>query len=148
LSKAELLSLYQPLGEAVMNAQNQVSGWRSITIDIPQVHEKTMNVSVDRSVGGQPEQVTQLMVNRNTGSIETLRHFSDNNLGSRPRAWARFLHTGEEFGLAGEIIAALACLGAVMLVWTGLSMAVRRAIAARARARKRSAEMVSRPAGV
>jgi hypothetical protein len=46
--------LYQPLGEAVRNAQNQVSGWRSITIDIPQVHEKTMNVSVDRSVGGQP----------------------------------------------------------------------------------------------
>jgi uncharacterized iron-regulated membrane protein len=148
LSKAELLSLYQPLDEAVRNAQNQVSGWRSITIDIPQGHEKTMNVSVDRSMGGQPEQVTQLVLNRNTGSIETVRHFSDNSLGSRLRAWARFIHTGEEFGLAGEIIAAVACLGAVMLVWTGLSMAVRRAIAASARARKRSAEMVSRPAGV
>src|ERR1700739_301267 len=78
----------------------------------------------------QPEQASQLVINRQSGHVEAIKRFSDNNAGRKLRAWARFLHTGEEFGVAGELIAAIACLGAVMLVWTGLSMALRRLLAA------------------
>ena len=79
-------------------------------------------------MGGQPEQASQLVINRENGNVVAVKRFSDNNAGRKLRAWARFTHTGEEFGVVGQAIAALACLGAVFLVWTGLSMAIRRAL--------------------
>jgi uncharacterized iron-regulated membrane protein len=38
----------------------------------------------------------------------------------------RFAHTGELGGVTGQIIAGMGCLGGVVLVCTGLSLAVRR----------------------
>jgi uncharacterized iron-regulated membrane protein len=112
-------------------AKQQIPEWKSITIAVPAVQDRTLDVSIDKSIGGQPEQALQLVINRESGHVEAARRFSDNNAGRKLRAWARFLHTGEEFGVAGELIAAIACLGAVMLVWTGLSMALRRLFAAK-----------------
>ena len=40
--------------------------------------------------------------------------------------WLRFLHTGEALGWPGQLVAGIASLGGVMLVWTGLALAVRR----------------------
>ena len=130
------LTQSQSLNDIVLVAKRQVPGWNSITVEVPESQDRTVNVSIDTSVGGQPEKASQLAINRQSGRIETAKRFSDNNLGTKLRAWARFTHTGEEFGLAGETIAALACIGAVMLVWTGLSMAIRRALAAIARSRE------------
>jgi uncharacterized iron-regulated membrane protein len=110
-------------------AKQQIPQWMSITIEVPQPQDRTLDVSVDKSVGGQPEKATQLVLDRHSGHIDVVKRFSDNNAGRKLRAWARFLHTGEEFGVLGEAVAAIACLGAVMLVWTGLSMAIRRAAA-------------------
>ena len=100
-----------------------------------------LNLSVDTSIGGQPEKTRQLAMNRETGRTESVKRFSDNVAGRRLRAYARFVHTGEEFGVAGEAIAALASLGAVVLVWTGLSMALSRLLGAN-RA-ERSSKMTS-----
>lgn len=124
---------FRSLNDIALIAKQQIPGWNSITIDLPDSRARIVNVSIDTSVGGQPEKASQLVINRQSGRIETVKRFSDNNLGSKLRAWARFTHTGEEFGLVGESIAMLACLGAVMLVWTGLSMAIRRALGAIAR---------------
>ena len=118
------------LDELIRVAEQQVPGWKSMTLDVPEAQDRTLNVSIDKSIGGQPEQASQIVINRQSGRVEAVKRFSDNNAGRKLRAWARFLHTGEEFGIIGEAIAALACLGAVMLVWTGLSMAVRRALSA------------------
>jgi uncharacterized iron-regulated membrane protein len=38
----------------------------------------------------------------------------------------RFLHTGEALGAGGQLAAGLASLGAAVLVWTGLALALRR----------------------
>jgi len=38
----------------------------------------------------------------------------------------RFGHTGELGGIAGQLIAGTASFGGVILVWTGLALAVRR----------------------
>ena len=46
--------------------------------------------------------------------------------GRKVVGWLRFTHTGEAFGLPGQTVAGLASAGAVMLVWTGLSLALRR----------------------
>ncbi|SRR5216683_113069 len=129
------LAQVRSLNDIVLIARQQVPGWNSITIEVPEAQDRTVNVSIDMSVGGQPEKASQLVINRQSGRIETAKRFSDNNLGTKLRAWARFTHTGEEFGLVGETIAALACVGAVMLVWTGLSMAIRRALVVIARSK-------------
>ena len=46
--------------------------------------------------------------------------------GRRVRSIARFLHTGEALGFAGQTIAGLVSLGGAFLVWTGLALAYRR----------------------
>ncbi len=122
---------YRTLDELAQIAKQNIPEWKTITISVPGVQDRTLDVSIDKSIGGQPEQASQLVINRQSGYVEAIKRFSDNNAGRKLRAWARFLHTGEEFGVAGELIAAIACLGAVMLVWTGLSMALRRLFAAR-----------------
>jgi uncharacterized iron-regulated membrane protein len=110
----------------VQVAKQQVPAWKSITVEVPRGNASILTLSVDTSVGGQPEKSLQLVINRETGQVQAVKRFSDNVAGRRLRAYARFVHTGEEFGLVGEAIAALASLGAVVLVWTGLSMALRR----------------------
>jgi uncharacterized iron-regulated membrane protein len=122
---------YRTLDNLAQVAKQQIPGWKSITITIPAVQDRSLEISIDKSIGGQPEQASQLVINRQSGHVETIKRFSDNNAGRKLRAWARFLHTGEEFGVAGELIATIACLGAIMLVWTGLSMASRRLFAAK-----------------
>lgn len=42
------------------------------------------------------------------------------------RGWIRFGHTGELGRLPAQLLAGVACLGGVMLVWTGLALALRR----------------------
>jgi uncharacterized iron-regulated membrane protein len=128
-----VLFQFRSLDDLAQVAKQQVSGWKSITITVPTSQDRTLGMSIDKSVGGQPEQASQLVINRESGNVVTVRRFSDNNAGRKLRAWARFTHTGEEFGLVGQTIAALACLGAVFLVWTGLSMAIRRAFGRRKR---------------
>lgn len=46
----------------------------------------------------------------------------------RARSWVRFAHTGEQYGVLGQTIAALASLLACVLVYTGLALAWRRFI--------------------
>jgi uncharacterized iron-regulated membrane protein len=115
------------LDEAVLVAKTRVSEWKSITIEVPSPRDRTVDISADSSMGGEPEHVVQLTVNRTDGALKNIKRFSDNNAGSKLRAWSRFLHTGEEFGLLGQTVAMLSCIGGTMLVWTGISMAIRQA---------------------
>ncbi len=124
---------FRSLDDLALVAKQQVAGWKSITIPVPTDQDQTVAVSIDKSVGGQPEQASQLVINRANGNVVSVKRFSDNNAGRKLRAWARFTHTGEEFGFVGQAIAALASLGAVFLVWTGLSMAIRRALSRKRR---------------
>jgi hypothetical protein len=51
---------------------------------------------------------------------------TDDELGQCLRALVRFVHTGEEGGLAGQALAAIASAGGGLLVWTGLALALLR----------------------
>ncbi len=48
--------------------------------------------------------------------------------GQKARAWIRFVHTGEQYGVIGQTLAGLASLAACFLVYTGLALAWRRLI--------------------
>jgi len=58
--------------------------------------------------------------------------FADRSPGLQARVWARFLHTGEAFGVAGKIIATLATAASLVLVWTGFALSWRRFFGKRA----------------
>ncbi|MBP6703938.1 MAG: PepSY domain-containing protein, partial [Vicinamibacteria bacterium] len=64
--------------------------------------------------------------------------YASQNAGRKLRSWARWVHTGEAFGVAGQTIAGLASAIAVILAWTGVALSWRRFRAFRARGTTRS----------
>ena len=100
--------------------------WKTVTIPMSSNPDRAFVVSVDRSFGGMPEKVSRLTFDRHSGVLIKTTRFMDSDPAGQVRARARFLHTGEEFGVPGQTVAVLASLGAIVLVWTGLSMALRR----------------------
>jgi uncharacterized iron-regulated membrane protein len=52
--------------------------------------------------------------------------FASYNSGRRLRTWARWMHTGEAGGVGGQIVAALATGGTIVLVVTGIALGFRR----------------------
>lgn len=116
--------------EALLSrAERQVEGWRSITLQLPQKPDAPITFAIDRGNGGQPQLRAQLTLDRATGEVVRWEPYSNNTLGRRLRSWLRFAHTGEVYGLIGQTVAALASAGGALLVYTGLSLTLRRLFA-------------------
>ena len=62
--------------------------------------------------------------------------------------WSRFVHTGEYYGIVGQTVAGVASAAGVMLVWTGVSLALRRFAAWNVRRRKRRVLQEEEPTSV
>jgi uncharacterized iron-regulated membrane protein len=108
-------------------SRSLVKDWRTISLRLPAPGDNAVTVSVDSGTGGEVEKRTLFVLDARTAVVVKATRFSDNSLGQRLRALARFTHTGEEGGFIGQAVGCLACLGGILLVWTGLSLAVRRA---------------------
>jgi uncharacterized iron-regulated membrane protein len=67
----------------------------------------------------------QLWADPFSGNFLREEHYADLSAGRKVRVWLRFLHTGEAPGAPGQLVAAIASLGAVVLAWTGLALALR-----------------------
>src|SRR6185295_11600284 len=67
-----------------------------------------------------------LTVDAATSEVRQWQPYEKGTLGQKARGWFRFAHTGELFGVTGQVIAGIGCAGGVVLVWTGLSLAIRR----------------------
>jgi uncharacterized iron-regulated membrane protein len=125
-------------------AEQQVTGWKSITARVA-VSGEPVAFTIDKGNAGQPQHRSTLTLDPATGATVRFETFADANAGRRLRMWARFVHTGEYYGIVGQTIAGLASLAGVMLVWTGLALAVRRFLAwrqRRGRVREEEAEAV------
>jgi uncharacterized iron-regulated membrane protein len=103
--------------------------WHTITLNVVRDANSPVQVSVDNGTGGQPQKRTSYLLNRDTGAVLRTTTFPDGSLGQRLRAFVRFGHTGEWGGWTGQLIAAIASLGACVLVYTGLSLSIRRLLA-------------------
>ncbi|MFP2963806.1 PepSY domain-containing protein, partial [Myxococcus sp. 1LA] len=68
----------------------------------------------------------QVSLNPFTGEVAKVETYADYNSGRKVRTWLRFLHTGEALGLLGQLVAAIASLGGVFLVYTGFALSWRR----------------------
>jgi uncharacterized iron-regulated membrane protein len=110
----------------VAQAERQIPGWRTLTLQVPRADDAPLRFTLDRGTGGQPQKRATLELDRATGEVLKWEPFSDATPGRRLRMILRFAHTGEVLGIAGQTIAGLVSLGAVFLVWTGLSLTLRR----------------------
>ncbi len=117
------------LDQLSVRAERRVAGWQSINLRLPATTESSLLFSIDTGNGGQPARRSQLTLDRKTGTEVRWEPYSALSRGRRWRMWMRFAHTGEVFGLLGQGIAGLASLGAAFLVYTGISMALRRLFA-------------------
>jgi uncharacterized iron-regulated membrane protein len=106
-------------------AEQQVPGWRSLTLRLPPRGRGPMSFTIDTG-NGRPDQRAQLTLDRRTAEVVRWEPFSSYNASRRLRTWFRFLHTGEAGGIAGQTVAGIATAGAAMLVWTGIFLAIRR----------------------
>lgn len=116
-------------------AEKRVPGWQSIAMRLPAGKSANVSFQIDSGDGGRPDKRAQLTLNRATGSEVRWEPFSENSRGRKVRAWMRFAHTGEAGGLLGQSIASAASLGGVFLACTGISLAVRRFLAFRSKAK-------------
>ncbi len=127
-------------------AQTQVRAWKTIALRVPSNARAPLVFTIDSGDGGRPDLRAQLTLKRGSADLVKWEPFSANNAGRRLRSWIRFSHTGEAGGIPGETIAATASLGACFLVWTGISLALRRLWGAigRRRSASRAVELVTR----
>jgi uncharacterized iron-regulated membrane protein len=119
-------------------AEQQVPDWRTINLRLPNSAEAPAVFTIDAGTGGQPQLRSTLTLNPLTGTVIRWEPFTAQTLGRRLRSWTRFTHTGEYYGLIGQTLAGLFCIGAAVLVWTGLTLAVRRLFGAISKPRARA----------
>jgi uncharacterized iron-regulated membrane protein len=117
---------FEGLDALLVRAERQVEDWRSINMQVPARQDAPVSFSIDRGNGGQPHLRSQLTLVRPSGEVLRWELSSNNSTGRRLRAWLRFAHTGEVYGIIGQTIAGLASLGGAFLVFTGLSLTCRR----------------------
>ncbi len=127
------LALLDPL---IIRAKLQDPRWYSIQLRIPGERDRNVSFSIDEGKGGKPQQRVQLVLALKGAKLVRWEPFGSQPLGRQWRLYARYLHTGELFGFAGQFVALLAALAALILVWSGFSLAIRRMTAWRKRAAK------------
>jgi uncharacterized iron-regulated membrane protein len=132
------------LDSFLISAQNNSPGWRTINLRLPSAADRQVTFSIDKSFGGQPQMRSTLVFDKGTGEIARVQTFSDQTMGQQARSWMRFAHTGEFYGVAGQTIAGIASAAGAMLVFTGLSLAVRRLLAWNSRRQRSSIPVAGR----
>jgi uncharacterized iron-regulated membrane protein len=113
------------LNGLLTRASQQEAAWQSINVRIPDSPTAPVAFAIDRGDGGQPQLRSTLTLDR-TGAVVNYETFSSQTPGRQLRSVMRFAHTGEVLGLPGQTIAGLATAGSVVLVWTGIALALRR----------------------
>jgi uncharacterized iron-regulated membrane protein len=119
----------------VAKARAHMPDWKTISVAIPAANQPRVVLTLDAGDGGQPHKRATLTIDRRTGEVERWEPYTTQSPGRRARTWLRFAHTGEVYGLAGQTLAGIVTGGAVVLVWTGIALALRRFLAARKRGR-------------
>ena len=128
-------------------AASQTPEWKSITARV-EVGTEPVSFTIDTGDGGQPQKRSTLLLDPATADVVRWETFADLNSGRRLRMWTRFVHTGEYYGIIGQTVAGIASFAGLMLVWTGLSLALRRWAAWNGRRLRKRASGVEETASV
>jgi uncharacterized iron-regulated membrane protein len=100
--------------------------WQSISVRLPLSKKDPVAFAIDEGNGARPDKRSQLMLDPLTARVVEHKTYAKQEAGQQARAWLRWIHTGEAGGIAGQLVAMLASAAAVVLVWTGIALALRR----------------------
>lgn len=127
---------------AIQKAVLQDNKWKSLSMRLPAAKDPNVTFTLDEGDGGRPQERAQLVIARKNGQIVRWEPFSASLRGRQWRLYARFLHTGEMFGIVGRLVALAAMVSALMLVWTGFTLSLRRLFSWR---KRRAAQVNTTP---
>ena len=125
-----------PYAELVDTAKTYSDEWRTLSLRIGDTTSTATTITIDEGDGGQPQKRHALTLDVSSGDVITWAPFTSQTAGRQARRWVRFLHTGEALGITGQTIAGLASFAAILMVWTGLALAIRRFLRWLARQRR------------
>ncbi|MCA1584548.1 MAG: PepSY domain-containing protein [Acidobacteria bacterium] len=134
---ASVVVSLEELDKAWGRAEAQMPSWRSIAMRLPQRAGQPLTFTFNDREQINPMARSTLTVDRATADVVRWEPYKGLTTGQRLRTWMRFGHTGELWGLPGQIVAGLASAGGCVLVYTGVSLACRRFLLWRARRRRR-----------
>ncbi|MGE3466818.1 MAG: PepSY-associated TM helix domain-containing protein [Pyrinomonadaceae bacterium] len=116
-------------------AEGQVAGWKMISTRLP--FGKDAAFTIDEGTSTNPFGRASLTLDPATAAVMKWEPYAEKNSAVQVRSWFRFTHTGESFGVIGQLIGFVACIGGAFLVYTGFALALRR-LAASLRSRSRA----------
>lgn len=125
---------YRHVNAAWSTAERQLPTWSTITLRIQGRTNGPLSFTITDAAHWNRFARSQLVVSAADGAVMRWEPYSDTPRGQRWRGWARFAHTGELGGFAGQLVAGIACAAGALLVYTGLSLATRRLTRATRRA--------------
>lgn len=100
--------------------------WEQLTITMPDARSDAARIAVAEGNTYRPDLRWTLEVDRASASLVSSTGYADLSPARKIRAWVRFGHTGEVFGLWGQSLATVASAVGVLLVWTGFALVWRR----------------------
>jgi len=126
--KIDLAALDRAWNVARDEANRVAPRWRTMSIRLPLSSKASF--SIDEGNGGRPDLRSQLVIDAGTARVVERKTFAAQEAGQQARSWLRWIHTGEAGGVAGQFIAMLASAAAMVMVWTGIALALRRLLRA------------------
>lgn len=119
-----------PLPESIdavwSRAETQLPTWTTLTMRLPEEAGAPVAFTITDGSHWNAFARSQLSLSAADGAVVQWQPYERSSLGQKVRGWLRFAHTGELGGLPGQLVAGIGCLGGVMLVYTGWSLAWRR----------------------
>jgi uncharacterized iron-regulated membrane protein len=106
---------------------NGAEDWHSMWVEFGREKGNT-RFYIDSSLGNNPVEAYALFLDNDTANVVKVTRGSDWSKASQAWDVARYLHTGEYFGVIGQTIAGLASLAACFLVYTGFTLSWRRLV--------------------
>lgn len=116
------------LNQLWARAESQVPDWKTLSLRLPEDAGDPVTFTINQGGRGRVDLRAQLTLERESGEVEKWEPYASQSLGRKLRSWARWVHTGEAGGIAGQTLAGLASAGGVVLVWTGVALAWRRLV--------------------
>lgn len=109
----------------------EIPGWTRMDIHMPpfvkgKTELKTTSLVIRAPGWGPSFFPVVIQVDSYSGEIVDTHSWKNLSRGTQWLAWSRWLHKGEAFGRVGQIIAGLACLAVLTLIYTGWTLAARR----------------------
>jgi uncharacterized iron-regulated membrane protein len=114
------------LESLVARAEQRVPTWRTMIVRLPPRPGGPVSFTISDREHWNSFARSTLALNGVTGADTSWDPYAGTSRGQKLRGWMRYAHTGELGGRLGELLAGLASAGGAVLVWTGISLALRR----------------------